>query len=219
MPAFGRYNQFPLKLGGGRSNFEVEHAALLDALADLYDPSESTTSWIELYAQARVVAMIWSINRRLANQAIPMKMIDMLPSWEEVCRLRPADGDPVHARRARVAAKLRGVADNTLTGLTDSCAALLGTAFVELRTVAPGKEVVYWPGQYPGPPGYEWSSNRCTFAVVVKQGALDNVSFKSLVERTYQMLDAMAPAWMTFQVGTNGGGFVCGQGIVGLTLL
>ena len=219
MAKFGRYCQFPLRFGGGRSIFELEHAALLDALAIAYDPDESTASWIELYASASILAMIWSINKRIANQAIPATMIDALPGWEEVCRLRPADGDPVHARRARVAAKLRGVADNTLTGLEDSCRTLAGSAFIELRTVAQGAEIVYWPGVNPGPPGYEWSSNRCVIAVVLAQGSQDDATFRDLIERTFQTLDAMAPAWMTFQVGTGTGGFIAGVGIVGLTLL
>ncbi len=219
MPSFGRYNPFPLTFGGGASRWETEHAALLDALADTYDPAEETASWVELYAYALAAAMVWAINARVAGQALPARMLEALPTWEEVCKLRPGPTDSMQARRARVAAKLRGVADNTLGGIYDSCAALAGGLFVEVRTVTLANEIAYWPGVNPGPPGYEWSSNRATFAVVLTRGSLGDADFRDLVERTYQMLDAMAPAWMTFQVGIAGGGFICGKGIVGLTLL
>ena len=36
-----------------------------------------------------------------------------------------------------------------------------GAIFVALRVVQPANEITYWPGAYPGPPGFEWSSNRC----------------------------------------------------------
>lgn len=217
--AFGGYGGYPKTFDGGKSDFEIEHAALLDALADGYDKSYGTANWAELYALALGTAMVWAINKRLVNQSVPERMLESLPDWESVCKLRPIPGDSVQVRRARVAAKLLGVASNTLSGMYDACAAQLGALFVELRTVVPADEIAYWPGIYPGPPGYEWSSNRCVIAVVVTQGAEDDNAFHLAIERTFQMLDAMAPAWMTFQVGTGSSGFICGQGIVGLTLL
>ena len=36
--------------------------------------------------------------------------------------------------------------------------------------------------------------------------------------RCFQMLDALVPAWMTFQIGV-GTGFIVNQGIVGQTFL
>lgn len=217
--AFGGYGGFPKTFDGKASDFEIEHAALLDALADGYDKSYGTANWAELYAMALGTSMAWAINRRLTNQAIPARMLESLPDWESICKLRPIPGDTLQDRRARVAAKLLGIVSNTLSGMYDACAAQLGAMFVELRTVATANEITYWPGIYPGPPGYEWSSNRCVIAVVVQQGAEDDNAFRLAIERTYQMLDAMAAAWLTFQVGTGSGGFICGQGIVGLTLL
>ena len=216
---FGGHGAFARTFGGGPSEFELEHAVLLDALADGYDKSYGTASWAELYAMAQGTAIIWAINHRLTNQAIPERMMESIVDWETICKIRPVPDDSLQTRRARIAAALLGVASNTMTGMQDACEALLGSMFVELRSVAPENEIAYWPGVYPGPPGYEWSSNRCVVAVVVQQGAQSDVEFKLAIDRCFQMLDAMAAGWLTFQVGIGLGGFVCGQGIVGLTLL
>src|SRR5689334_12791594 len=159
---FGRTNPFPFRFGGGESTLDVLHEALLDAYAPGWDVSDDAEKAAEAYMQALAVTFLWVANRRLGNQGQPLKMIEFLTTWEEATGLRPAARDRPIERRRRLAAKLRGLVNNTLSDIQAACQELLGPAFVALRTTAPDDEIVYWPGQNPGPPGFEWSSNRCT---------------------------------------------------------
>jgi hypothetical protein len=217
MPSFSR-NPFPRRFGGGKRAFEIEHEALLDTLAPGWDISPESALYAECYAQALAVSMIWIANKRLSNQMIPEKMLEMLTTWEESCRLRPTAKDSMQARRRAVAAKLRGLVGNALSDIYDASAALLGRAFDGLATVGEDVATTYWPGINPGPPGYEWSSNRARIAVRMKKDQLTDPEFFELRAKVVAMLDALAPDWMTFEVGV-GSEFIVNQGIVGQTII
>jgi len=215
--AFGR-NAFPRRFGGGQREHHQEHIAMLDALAKGWDVSEETATYAETYAHAVGISFIWILNRRLANQSIPERMTDMLAEWETVCRLKPTGTDSVLARRRRVAAKLRGLAGNTLADITDACEKLLGASFAGLVGIAPTSVISYSPGINPGPPGLEWSSNRCVLVVRMTKNLLSEERFRELRALLIQMLDAMLPAWMTFRIGV-GDSFIVNEGVIGATFL
>ena len=217
MSHFGR-NHFPKRFGGGKRSHEVIHQALLDAYAPGWDVSEGTEKWSEAYAQAVAISMIWACNGRLANQSQPMKMLENVTEYETILKLRPLGTDTDVERRRSIAGKLRGVANSTLTDIYDSCLALLGANFDGLATTDTANEVVYWPGQNPGPPGLEWSSNRAVVAAKISRAGLSSDEFINLRAKTAAMLDAMLPAWMRFAVGV-GSSFVVNIGVVGQTFL
>lgn len=220
MAKFGR-DPFPRRFGGGKRYHEVELEALLDALAPGWDTAEDSPFYAETYAAALGVATIWTVNARTRNQMIPERMLDGLTTWEEACRLRPAPTDTVQARRRAVAAKLRGLAGNTLGDIYDACSTLLGAAFDSIVTDPEASAITYWPGINPGPPGYEWSSTRARIAVRMRKDLLTDAEFKARRAQLVPMLDALIPDWMTFTVGVGslGSQFIVNQGIVGQTII
>jgi hypothetical protein len=200
---FGRKNPFPFTFGGGESTIDVLHEALLDAYAPGWDVSDDTEKAAEAYMQGLAVTFIWVANRRLAHQGQPLKMIEFLTTWEEATGLRPSAKDRPIDRRRRLAAKLRGLVDSTLLDIEAACRDLLGKNFVALRPTALSDEIVYWPGQNPGPPGFEWSSNRCTLHVEVTKSSLSDSEFDTAMGELERLLDGVVPAWMTFTWHTN----------------
>ncbi len=197
----------------------VEHEAMLDALLPGYDVAENSPVYAETYAHALALTMIWRLNGRLRNQMVPLKMLETLTTWEKACRLRPTPTDAVQERRRRVAAKFRGIIGNTLGDIYDTMATLLGSRFLGLAAPTLADEVTYWPGVNPGPPGYEWTSNRAIVAVRLQRSGLADGAWTVLLSRAADMLDAMIPAWMGYQLGTDEGGWVVEVGIVDVTLL
>jgi hypothetical protein len=214
----GRTTPFPFSLGGGDSTVEQEQQAILGALEPGFDISEESGLYWEAYAEAVIVGIIWNSSIRLSNQMIPLKMLENLPTWEESCTLRPYESQTDIDRRKRLNAKLRGLIGNAIGDLADASANVLGTYFVELRQVTAANQITYWPGVNPGPPGYEWSSNRAVVAIEVDNSTLNNNALNDLIDATIIQLDAMAPAWMDFRIGI-GTSFIVNQGIVGQNLV
>jgi hypothetical protein len=118
--------------------------------------------------------------------------------WEDATRINVGLDDSEIERRARLAAKMRGLGGNTIGDIRDACARLCGSNFVALHTVAPANEIVFWPGVNPGPPGLEWMSNRATVYVELTKSGLDQGAFESLVSRLLGELDDLCPSWLTF---------------------
>jgi hypothetical protein len=212
MLGLGGNNPLPFELGGGDSTLETVHEALLDAYAPGWDIDGEKGQ--DAYAQALGVSMIWDAAERAANQGQPAKMLEMLTVWERATLSRPSVTDRDIDRRSALAAKLRGLAGNALTDIEESCQHLLGTTFVTVHTSDPSGEITYWPGQNPGPPGYEWSSNRMKLWIEVSQGPLSDADFYALMGELERQLDALCPSWLTFQWIT-GSGFLVGESLLG----
>jgi len=210
--------RLPLRLGGRDRTYDQEHQALLDALAPGWDIGSDTELWAETRVEALAVTIIWMINRRVRNQALPMRMLDALPDWEQACGLRPVPGDTDVDRRRSVAAKLRGLVGNSLTDISDACSKAMGANFDALITVDPDDWVTYWPGINPGPPGYEFASNRATIGIRVNKHGISEGQFRRKRNELVRMLDDLRPSWMTFVVGT-GSSFTVNQGVVGQTVI
>lgn len=214
----GVYNPVPFQIGGGDSFLELEHQALLQALEPAFDPSEDTEHYWESYGEALASFMIWRINERLVSQGQPLTMIENLPVWEKSCALRPAPEDPDQDRRAALNGKLRGLSNNSLSDIEQSSKYILGNNFEALLVVDPVNWITYWPGVNPGPPGFEWTSNRARVCIHMNNINLTHKQFLSLRASLVFQLEAMCPAWMSFVIGV-GTAFVCSIGIVGETLL
>ena len=145
-------------------------------------------------------------------------MLEALTTWEEATGLRPCLNDLGVDRRANLAGRMRGLLNNALSDIESACMALLGNNFASMNVVDPADEVTYWPGVNPGPPGFEWSSNRARIAIEMTTGGLDAASYTDKAAAVWELLDRCTPDWMTFCVGV-GSSFVAAQGIVGQTLI
>jgi len=220
MIGFGWTNPFPIELGGGDSDYEVEVGALVKqymakiAISD----AEDTESYAEALGEATALSIIWSCNERLRNQGIPTRMLENLAVWEEATGLRPSRHDSEIDRRNDLAGKMRGQTNNALGDISDVALKILGSNFVALLKVDPVNHVVYWPGINPGPPGYEWSSNRAHVAIKMTETGLTPDESQRVRSKLSRQMHALLPAWMTFSVGV-GDSFTVGSATVGKTLL
>lgn len=205
---FGRKNPFPFRFGGGESTLDTLHEALLNQYAPGWDVDDETEKNAEAYAQALAVTFVWVANRRLANQGQARKMFEFLPVWEQACGLRPALGDRDIDRRRRLAARLRGTATNTLSDVEDACRSLLGANFEQIDVTATPDEVIFWPAELPGPPGFEWCSNRLTLRVRVNKQGLTDGEFDALMGELDRLLGGVLPAWMTYDWYVGAGFFI-----------
>jgi len=210
--------RFPLRFGARDTALDVEHRALLNQLEPGFDVSEGTGLWIETRADALASVIIWRVNARVANQNNPLRMLENLPSWEESCGLRPSVTDTDVARRRRLAARLRGLGGNALQDIEDTARKALGVNFVAFLLVAVDDEITYWPGLNPGPPGFEWSSNRATVGIQISRQQLTDGELRVKRDSLIQDIDRMRPAWMTYVIGTDDT-FICGVGIIGQSVL
>lgn len=223
---FGRNNGFPFRFGGGPSALEDEHLSLLDALAKGWDTSENDGVRQEAYAQAQLLSCMWAMSKRLANQALPLRMLENLTTWEEATGLRPSVRSTPQERRRLLAAKLRGYAGNAIADLIETCTTVFGSNFVECRFADPADHIVYWPGgltlpsgwSAPGPPGFEWSTNRVWMAVEVTKTGLSDREYLTKRNELFRALDTQMPAWMAVTIGV-GSSFVVNVGIVGETFI
>ncbi len=219
MPSFGRYGRFPLRFGGGKRPVEVIHLATLEYYQRIGLDPEDPVTFAESYADACVLADIWKASKRAGRQLDPRQMFENLVDWESAAGLYPTATDRVVDRRKRLAGKLRGFSGNNVADIRDACAAFLGQVFVQLHTTAEADEITYWPGMYPGPPGFEWSSNRETVRIEVRKLGVTQPEFNSLMSQLLAMLSNLCPSTMNFGWFINGGGFlvgVSGLGEVGL---
>lgn len=221
MAGFGSGNCFPRRFGGGTRPRTFETRALARTFErDGFDVSPGTTKAAEAYAFGNAVGSIWAVNERLAGAELPARLLETLPTFEEVLRTRPTAEDSDNARRNVVAAKLRGISGQaTAQDIEDVCRALLGNSFEGTAKIDPANAFSYWPGMNPGPPGFEWTSNRCLIGINVRQGVRGDAEWERLLQQLQDLLQTLLPAWLVFVVGVNDGGFVANVGTVGVTLI
>ena len=214
--------RFPAPFGGPDRTVDVEHEAILDTLRKSYDVEAGTAVYIETRAEALVSAQVWKTNHRVQNQMIPERMLEALEDWETACHMVPAPTDTLKDRRTALSAHLRTTANNALVDLEDAARVILGVHFVALAVAAEDDWIVYWPGVSPGPPGYEFSSNRAHICIHMTRDGLSDDEFHRLRAKLINTLDASRPCWMTYSVGVGSGvgtTLVCDVGIVGQTII
>lgn len=220
MAGFGN-NGFPFAFGSPKAHGEQLRQALVDEYAPVLDVSDGTIAAIEAEAEAYVVAMVWAASERLSNQSQALRMIEALPIWEAACGLNPGPRESARERRNALAAKFRGYAGNRESDLRDVCQASLGTAFVALHHVAPAEAHAYWPGINPGPPGFEWMTNRSMVIAKVSKGGLGDAEFKRRIARMVATVDDVlagdcAFAWSATDTVGGVDGFFLGRSRLGL---
>jgi hypothetical protein len=198
--AFGRFNKFPFRFGGGKSAHEQVHEALLASYAKVLDTSPDGVVDSEAYAEAACLAMVWAAGRRAGNQLQPTRMTDWLEPWESILLTRPAPGDTDAERRRSVAGKFRVLTNNAEPDIFAACSAILGINIVDVSYLSGADVTEYYPAINPGPPGAEWYSDALTVRVQVNNVGITSSAYDRKVAKLEEMLDGMLPTWMRSEV-------------------
>lgn len=217
--SFGLYGTMPFTFGGEESPQEIASQALKTALSpekglgyDVTDPLMVA----EIDAHANTIATIWDVNTRLANSAIPLRMMETLSESEQVYGIRPTPEQSDQERRASLAAKMIALPSNTLSAIEQAAQALAGAQFVGMFTASESQVYVFWPLVNPGPPGFEWTSSRNHIQIALTNDGLpDDASYTRLRSSMTNLLDAMLPSTHTFSV-TLGTSFILSESKLGL---
>lgn len=217
--SWGAGGPWPRRFGGGKRARAVERLAFAQAFREAGLNPEDPSVGANVYALANAVGGIWAINTRLRGAEIPERMLETLTVYETILRLRPDADDPDVVRRQAVAAKLRGLSGNTFVDIQAAVSSLLGSQFDGLITVAPADDITYWPGINPGPPGYEWFSNRMVLGVRIKREGIDAAGFDRLFGQCQTLLQDLLPAWEVFAIGVGADGFVVDEDTVDIDFL
>ncbi len=209
MPTFGGMSPFPLRYGGGVPALQRIIESLASQLGTAYD-SENVNGiiYIELMAEARCIAAVWSQNQRLANQWQAARMTDFLPRWEKIYRLPVFASDSLTTRRARVAVAQARVGEADGPAIRDICMTIMGDAFVSLVHTDSSGAVVWTPATWPfGLHGaFTWYSTVAHVSVKVAQPAsMSDADFYDRAGALMVALDGVLPAWITFDWYREGG--------------
>jgi len=202
--AYGWYREFKNMRG---SAYRADMAGLVHA---------------ENLAFARQNAAVTRSGEKLAANRLPGTSDEKLQSWINALAVDLRQEDRDSDIRQRAAAKFRAVVGPTLQNEDDSIADMLGEAFVRTWRIegvdlATPPTQTFWPGVNPGPVGYSlgggaWLSERAHLTVEVQQPAtMTDTDFLTLTNvYLFDLLDAMLPAWATFNwaIGLSFGCFI-----------
>jgi len=218
MPTFGSYSPFPLRFGGGRPPLEHRVKSILAQLGTAYTKDATGLVWIRAMALGRVIWELWESNKRLANQWDPVRMTDFLGRWEKILALPVSPTDSLATRRARVGLTMAraGYADRST--LYATCLAYLGSSvFLSIVTTSSADANVWTPSGWPmgqhGSPGTipDWLSTVSHIDVLTTQpSGMSDAEYYSTRASVKPALDAILPAWATFDIvrdGPHGAGF------------
>jgi hypothetical protein len=209
MPLHGGLTPFPLRYGGGTPLIQRIIESLASQLGTAYDSSDvDGIVYLELLAEARCIAAMWSQNQRLANQWIASRMTDFLPRWEKIYRLPVFASDTLATRRARVAVAQARVGEADGPAVRDVCSTIMGAAFVSLVHTTSSGAVVWTPATWPfGLHGtLSWYSTVAHVAVKLSQpSSMSDADFYDRAGSLMVALDGVLPAWVTFDWYREGG--------------
>lgn len=209
----GGFNPSPVKFGGQAGHREeVIVESLLEADGTAFSKERESIVWAEREADARCLAYVWGLNRRMTLQRDPRKMTDFLPRWEAILGIVPPPTMSAKRRRAIVELRFRseGATPDASTVQAAVELAINGTFDAIVHTTSadsigsvPGGAVI--PGGVTLPDG-DWRSTIANIAVKVQRPAyLSDAEFYALVAETSTALDDLLPAWVTFDWYIDGG--------------
>jgi hypothetical protein len=214
VPFFGGSCPFPLRFGGGTPTIKTIATSLAAGLGTAYDTVDpSSLAYVEIQAEARVIAAAWRQNERFANQWDPKRMTDFLPRWEAIFQLPPAPTDTLSKRRARVGVAMAraGYANDGTVYAT--CMSYLGAAFLGIITTPSSSALVWTPSGWPMgnhpvlATDPDWFSNVAHIVVLTTQPSnMDDETYYATKASVIPALDAILPADVTFDVLRDGPG-------------
>lgn len=221
MPALGKGNPIPFKIGGGPSNTEQANTVLKQSVGIGGTSPDGTIRAEWFLAKARGLAASMSDERAL-NQSFPDLATDFLPVYEEILGTPPAPDDSDQDRRNQnttlwtlsntsvtddLETALQEISENTSIeniSRTVTTVTQIGRAF---QDETPGDPDASGPpfniGKQTEWPNYS-NEMRCyvNYGVSGTPTALD---FKK-VEESKNILRDRLPAWVDFQVAQNSTG-------------
>lgn len=219
MPYAGGLSPSPERGGGGVPRLKRIVDSLVALRGTAYDAStSSSTIYQENLAIARCINAAAEAPQRLANQWDPTRMTDFLPRWEKMLNLSVSPTDTLVARRARVAGVFAQWGQSGLRSrVIDTMTGLLGVNFVALEYASPGDVTAWWPGGstlFPaGTDGVQlaapaWYSTYAHLRIQVTRLANQTeAQFQSIASSINPALDAILPAWVTWDWYTKPNGF------------
>ncbi len=211
-----RFNPGFERNGGGTPTLKTILDGLNSARGTAYDTVEDGVVYAENEAIARMLWCAWEQNQRFANQFDPDRMTDFLPRWEAIFGLTPLDSDTDTERRRAVKERmLRIGVVPTRQELIDRLTVALGSAFVSYTNIELADSTQWVPNTSPawpaGPPpavrnvttlSYDptWYSTTAHILILVTRPSAMNIGqFWEALGRVYPILDAMVPAWVTWE--------------------
>jgi len=199
-------------------------AARGSAYRTVYDGEKTGLVHSENLALSRSEAARWRSADKIANNSLPVTSDERLFSWQQILGVEVSPTDTRHDIRLRCAAKYRANTGCSIRAVDEAVAQLLGDLFVrcwrydgtDLDTPPSPTFPTYSP-YTTGPVAYSlggtaWLSARCHLLVEVQRPP--TMSLQTFLERTnvqlFELLDALLPAWATFDWSTNvtGSGFL-----------
>lgn len=203
---YGGYHPYPRRFGGGKTDLETVHESLNAQRGTAFDASNSTTLvWLENMALARAIVYDgWHTNARLAAQWDPRRATDMLARWERVFGILPDPASTEQDRREELTRRWQRFGSNASHAkLSEELTARLGDFFVAIEYLDISLAVVHVPdGTYPWgtvAAGAPWTSTVARILVKLQKpaGATEG-QFYEKASLVFPILDALVPAWVTF---------------------
>lgn len=214
----GGFDPSPAKFGGQAGHREeVIVDSLLEADGTAFSKERASIVWAEREADARCLAYMWGLSRRMTLQRDPRRMTDFLPRWERIFGIVPPP--TMSAKRRRAIIELRFSTENVTANASEVQAALelaLDGTFVMVQHTSSANATGAVPGGAAVPGGVtlpdgDWSSTIARIFVKVAQPAfMGGEEFFALIRETTTALDDLLPAWVTFDSffdGSGGAGF------------
>lgn len=202
---YGGLNPSPEQSGGpGDRRLERILESLNAARGDGYDVSSSSNVYVENMALARAISAAWGTNRRIAHEWDPNKTVAFIPRWEAIMGLRPNPSDTAVERRARIAAQWARFGQRVdRQYISDGLTRLLGSVFVSVEYISFANAVIHTPdGTYPwgtASTDTPWYSTVAHVLIrVSKPTNYTEGDFQKVVSTIHPFMDAVCPAWMTW---------------------
>ena len=146
MPRFSAFSAFgQLEFSGSPSVHQKIYTSLSNLLGGQYDLTVGGHAEASLYARSRAIARAQQCIRRAGNQQLPMKCLELLPQQEASYGLVPSMAETTLQRQQALAARMQLPGGAVRTNLVNALSSLLGSSFVELRTLAPSEAAVSEP--------------------------------------------------------------------------
>ena len=204
------------RYGGGENNSDATTLQrVFESIAaqrgSAYDQTTESVVGVENLAIARAITFDgYGTNQRLANQFLPAKMTadGLLPRWEAIFNISTLPTDTEVVRRARVAAAFSRLGQpNTHQPIVDALTVALGALFTgTILYQIPGHGAFsIWPGASNNTPTIPWYSTIDHIAVGINLPAAytsssggPNAAWWQALNAGVVVLDAMLPAWMTW---------------------
>lgn len=198
--SFGRFGQWPFRLGGGKGPRELVHDSLLEQYSKVLDVSGDQLTDSEVYAEAALLSLVWVAGKRASLQGLPLATVDWIEAFEAILKITPLPNDTEPERRNAISARFVSLLGNSELDIREACSRLLGLSLNDVKYLTDAQATTYLPGLNPGPPGLEWFSQRAIVFVLVNKNGLTSLQYSLKIAKLENMLENLLPAWMSFSV-------------------